>query len=99
MEAKSTSAATYKHVAIKLKELYESHDYEIKPDNFDKLVNQLATVIRPQEVDEFFECVSAGEFGTLYKMPTCLMAMAQKFKEECRKPNHCKPFDMSMYKK
>ena len=38
--------------------------------------------ISEKQIDQFFDSVSKGEYGVLYKMPTCLLSMFQRFRKE-----------------
>lgn len=76
-ESKLTSR---KLIALKLKEVYDHHEYAIKQDNFDKTVLNISELIDDQKhIDDFFKRVSLGEYGVLYRMPTCIMSMLKKY--------------------
>ena len=86
MNIQSVQITFKKSIAINLKNIYVQHEYEVKQENFDLTVNQLSEVLYEKCVDDFFKYVRLGKFGTLYKMPTCILSMAQKYVFE--KPLH-----------
>jgi hypothetical protein len=69
-------------IADKLKEIYEQHEYEIKQENYQHTVIQLMSILKEDQVDIFFKALESGKLGILYKMPTCILSMAQKYSYE-----------------
>lgn len=78
MENKQLRLEISKHICS----LYEFHDYTISDANIVKLAGLICEIdkhITPAKFANFVNRVEMGEFGTLYKMPTCLTSMFQQF--------------------
>ena len=81
-------------IANSLKSIYDFHDYEISKDKIIELT-RLIIEIRPNitinEFENFIDGIKKGKFGILYKMPTSIMSMFQKFNNELNKPEFIMP--------
>jgi len=65
--------------------LYLFNEYELndkKAVQIAKLMLEVYPNIKEEQAVIFFDRVSKGEFGMLYKMPTCIMSMFQKYVKE-----------------
>ena len=74
-----------KLILNRLKSLYDFHEYEVSKDNMlilSKMMIDIMPGISEKQIDQFFDSVSKGEYGVLYKMPTCLLSMFQRFRKE-----------------
>lgn len=74
-------------ISAKIKDIYDFHEYQISKDNLIQLTN-IIVEIKPDVDLEYFErflkAVYMGKYGILYKMPTCLIAMFQKYIDDHR---------------
>lgn len=71
-----------KKISEKIKDVYDFHDYEVAPEKLKRLTSliyQKKTNITEHQIDQFFDMVLKGEFGILYKQPTCLTYMFDQF--------------------
>lgn len=85
METESTSAHSLESkekIAKRLKRLYDDHEFNVKQEAVITIVENLNKIIFDRNIDKFFNSVEMGELGILYKAPTCIMVMAQKFRSE-----------------
>ena len=72
-------------IANSIKNLYDFHDYQIAKENLLRLTKSVIEIkpdISAQNFDKFIKSVGLGEYGVLYRMPTCLLSMFQKYKVE-----------------
>ena len=79
-----------KHIA----DLYELHDYDITPDKLKRLagiINRMNPNATEKQVNEFFAFVLQGQFGTLYKSPTCLTSMYYTYRKDNWVPPQNRP--------
>jgi hypothetical protein len=66
-------------------QVFSFNDYDIdieKAVKIAKLMIEINPNITEVNADKFFDKVNKGEYGTLYRMPTCLLSMYQKFIKE-----------------
>ncbi len=64
-------------------DLYAFHDYEVQKDRIvelTKLILMAEPELTDKEAEDFFMKVKMGEYGVLYKAPSCLMSMFQTYR-------------------
>lgn len=64
-------------------DLYAFHDYEVQKDRIvelTKLVLLAEPELTEKEAEDFFMKVKMGEFGVVFKAPSCLMFMFQTYR-------------------
>ena len=70
-------------ISNKIADLYAFHDYEVQKDRIvelTKLILMAEPELTEKEAEDFFIKVKMGEFGVVYKAPSCLMSMFQTYK-------------------
>ena len=78
-----------KLIAIKIAELYELHDYVITPKKLKILagiIHKMSPTATEKQINEFFNFVMQGQYGILYKSPTCLTSMYYTYRKDNWKP-------------
>jgi len=69
-------------ISGKLINLFDYHEYVISKDNLIKLSNAFIEIdpkLNVETFNKFIKEVELGKYGILYKMPTCILSMFQKF--------------------
>ena len=72
-------------ISAKIKGLYDYHEYQISKENLIKLSESFFEIKPDLDLltfDNFIKAVSLGKYGILYKMPTCILSMFNKFVSE-----------------
>ena len=70
-------------ISNKIADLYAFHDYEVKKDRIvelTKLILLAEPELTEKEAENFFLKIKMGEFGVVYKAPSCLMSMFQTYR-------------------
>jgi hypothetical protein len=68
-----------KQIAELLFKIYSHHEFQIIQVNFDMTVNLLSNVLPDNMVYDFFNDLSHGKLGVLYKSPTSILSMAYRY--------------------
>lgn len=77
-----------RNFSIALKTLYTFNDYEItdeKAIQIIKLIIEVKPNITDKELTEFIDKIHKGVYGILYRQPTCILFMFQKYIAENRR--------------
>lgn len=73
----------------KLITIFEYHEYDAPPNKMKYIIeciNKYSNInkLSKQNIDDFIYRLETGEYGTLYKQPTCLLVMWRKYvKDAC----------------
>ena len=78
-----------KHIATEIKNIFNFHDYSIPKTRLielSKIIFSMNEEITKDKISSFFYKVIRGQYGVLYKMPTCLTSMYHKHLLENKNP-------------
>lgn len=84
-----------KMIAKEIASLYKFHEFDITPEKLKRLaeiIYQMNPNVEDKIVKEFFRFVEQGEYGILYKNPTCLTSMYSTYRKDNRKPHYYRRF-------
>lgn len=78
-----------KIIANKIAELFKLHDYDltsIKVKKITDVIYNMNPSVTEKSINEFFNFVWQGHFGTLYRTPTSLTNMYYQYRRDNWKP-------------
>lgn len=81
-------------ISKEIKSLYDFHDYDITKERILEITSLILDVrkdITPEQIIRFCMNVKSGQYGTLYKAPSCLMGFFREFLKDpimIRPPQH-----------
>ena len=71
-------------ISDKIKDLFDYHEYQISKVNLIRLSNAFIEIKKDLSLEyfeKFLKDVELGKYGILYRMPTCLLSMFQKYNQ------------------
>ena len=84
-----------KQISNEIANIYDFHDYDMSKDKIielAKLMIRSCPKLTIEQAKEFCMNVNSGIYGTLYKAPSCFMAMFQRYIVELNESNNQPPY-------
>ena len=82
-------------ISNEIKKVFEFHEYQINKEKQVELTNLMirsCPKLNIEQAKEFCMNVNSGIYGTLYKAPSCFMAMFQRYIVELNESNNQPPY-------
>ena len=85
-----------KIIANEIASLYKFHEFDISPGKLKRLaeiIYQMNPNANEKIIKEFFRFAEQGQYGMLYKNPTCLTTMYNTYRKDNKRPHYFRHFD------